>query len=207
MPEILDVSPTRGTLLRLQDELEDMRDRYDLLERKREVLIRELMARIEKVKSLEEEMSDYFTAAHEATRVARMNMGTSKIDWVSLAPMIEYDVSIQTQTIMGLKIPQVDIGIEAYLPPYGLGDTQASLDEARERWLEVIKFLKDAASPLASIWRIANEVRKTKRQVNALESTIIPRYENTIAFIEDSLEEDEREDIIHAKKVKEMQER
>lgn len=205
MADLLDVSPTRGTLLRLQDELDDMRDRYDLLERKREVLVQELMSRIEKVKSIEDDILDYFKAAHEATRLARMKIGTRKIHWVSLAPMVKYKVNVQPQTIMGLKIPDVDMEIEPYSPPYGLGDTGASLDEARARWIEVIKFLQEAAAPLTAISRIANEVRKTKRQVNALDSTIIPRYENTIHFIEGALEENEREDIIHAKKVKEMQ--
>jgi V/A-type H+-transporting ATPase subunit D len=70
-----------------------------------------------------------------------------------------------------------------------------------------LQFLAGASETFTSVWRLAMELRKIQRQVNALESTIIPRYRNTIDHIEERLEEEEREAVVHAKKVKEMQER
>jgi V/A-type H+/Na+-transporting ATPase subunit D len=205
MADLLNVNPTRGTLLRLKDELKGVRTRHDLLDRKREVLIQELMSRLDKAEELEQESRDYFKAAQEAIQKARMRMGSDRIDWISLSPTVRFDVDVSVRTIMGLKIPSVEIDIHpSDNPPYGVSDTSAALDEAREKWLEVLRFLAGASDVFTSVWRLAMELRKTQRQVNALESTLIPRYKNTIQHIESRLEEDEREEIVIAKKVKEM---
>ncbi|MFW5637079.1 MAG: V-type ATP synthase subunit D [Thermodesulfobacteriota bacterium] len=205
MADLLNVNPTRGTLLRLKDELKGVRTRHDLLDRKREVLIQELMSRLEKAENLEQESRDYFQAAHQAIQKARMRMGSDRIDWISLSPTVRFDVDVSARTIMGLKIPSVEIDIQSSdTPPYGVSDTSAALDEAREKWMDVLRFLADASDIFTSVWRLAMELRKTQRQVNALESTLIPRYRNTIRHIESRLEEEEREEIVIAKKVKEM---
>jgi V/A-type H+/Na+-transporting ATPase subunit D len=76
--------------------------------------------------------------------------------------------------------------------------------EARKRWLEVLDFLGRLAETTVTVWRLAMEVHKTQRRVNALEDIIIPRYGTTIRYIEGALEEEEREEIVYAKKVKEL---
>jgi V/A-type H+-transporting ATPase subunit D len=202
---MMDVSPTRGTLLKLQQQLADLRDRHDLLDRKREVLVRELMQRLEQAGEVEEQMRQRFQAAHQAIELARMRLGSDRIEWINLAPTAELDVQVQISTIMGLRVPHVEMNLHPIAPPYGLEDTSAALDEARRRWLDVVEHLAGATDVLTAAWRLAAEVRKTQRQVNALESALIPRYERTISHIEERLEENEREDIVHAKKVKEMQ--
>lgn len=202
---MLNVNPTRGNLLRLKDELEGIRTRHELLDRKREVLVQELMTRLDKAKKLQNENLEQFRAAHEAIQIARMRMGSDRIKWISLAPAARIELHVRIRTIMGLRVPVVNMDVQPISPPYGLSDTSAALDEAREQWMEVIRFLARACETYTSVWRLAMELRKTQRQVNALESTLMPRYRNTIGFIEERLEEEEREDIVHAKKVHEMQ--
>lgn len=205
MAELENVSPTRGNLLRLKDEFKGVRSRHELLDRKREVLIQELMSRLDAATRLEQQSREYFRAAHEAIQLARMRMGSDRIERISLSPTVGYNADVTVGTIMGLKIPSVNIEIQSSdTPPYGLGDTSAALDEAREKWIDVLHFLADASEVYTSVWRLAMELRKTQRQVNALESTIIPRYRTTIRRIENRLEEEEREEIVHARKVKEM---
>ncbi|WP_455381369.1 V-type ATP synthase subunit D [Salinispira pacifica] len=204
MAEMLDVNPTRGVLLKLKEDLGGIQTRHDLLDRKREVLIRELMERLDQARELEKRQQELFEKAHRGIQVARMRMGSDLIEWINLSPTARVKVDIDVSTVMGLRIAAVDLNIEPVLPPYGLGDTSAALDEARQRWLDVLRFLADASETFSSVWRLAMELRKTQRQVNALESTIIPRYQRTIGFIEERLEEDEREDIVHAKKIKEI---
>lgn len=204
MAETLNVNPTKGTLLRLQDELIGIQRQHDLLDRKREVLVRELMQRLQEAEALEEQSLAVFGAAHEALQVARMRMGSENIEWVSFSPTARCEFDVEVRSIMGLQIPELTMAITEFTPPYGLGDTSATLDEAREKWLEVLRFLSEAADAYSAVWRLAMEIRKTRRQVNALEFTIIPRYRNTIAQIESRLEEDEREEIVRAKKIQEM---
>lgn len=204
MAEILDVSPTRGTLLKLETILEGIRTRYRLLDRKREVLIRELMERLDTARELEAERERCFERAHRAIQRARARMGSDRIEWISLSPTARLRVRSSGSSIMGLTIPAVDIDVKPVVPPYGMADTSPALDEARECWIDVLRFLSDASEIFTSVWRLAMELRKTQRQVNALESRIIPRYERTIAYIAGVLEEEEREDIVRAKKVREL---
>jgi len=203
MADMLDVNPTRGNLLDLKSTLKSMRTRHRLLDRKREILVRELMKRLDRARELESQSRDLFNAAHEAIQTARMRVGSDRIEWISLAPTVEFELSIEIRTIMGLRIPRVGLDLEPISPPYGVSDTSASLDEAREKWIEVLRFLAGSSEIFTSVWRLAMELRKTRRQVNALESAIIPRYENTIRLIAERLDEEEREEIVRAKKIKE----
>ncbi|MFN2169668.1 MAG: V-type ATP synthase subunit D, partial [Anaerolineae bacterium] len=84
MAEKLDVPATRGNLLRLQDELDRTRRGHDLLDRKREVLTRELLDMIADAQSLDDEARARFKAAHDAIQEARRRMGVDRIERISL---------------------------------------------------------------------------------------------------------------------------
>jgi V/A-type H+-transporting ATPase subunit D len=202
--ETLDVAPTRGNLLRLQDNLERIRNGHDLLDRKREVLLQELTNRIAEAEALEQKAREQFQAAYDAMRRARMRMGTDRVRWISLRPTADVQTDVQTRSIMGARVPVVQVDIAPHARPYGPGGTSATLDEARERWLELVRSLGELVESTTTVWRLARELRKTQRRVNALENIIIPRYENTVSSIEQALEEEAREEIVHAKKVKEL---
>jgi len=204
MAELLDVNPTRGNLLRLKEELKGTRTRHQLLDRKRKVLVQELMQRVDEAEELERRSQELFAEAHGALQEARMRLGSDRLDWICLSPTAQLEINLSTRTLMGLRIPSTGIEVRKILPPYGLSDTCSALDEAREKWLEVVRFLADASETMTGVWRITMELRKTRRQVNALESVRIPLYERTIRHIEEHLEEEEREEIVKARKVKEM---
>jgi V/A-type H+-transporting ATPase subunit D len=204
MPDQLDVSPTQGNLLQLQDKLERVRSGRDLLDRKREVLVQELMSTLDRAEAVEEKAREQFRAAHDAIRQARMRMGTDQVRWISLAPTAEVETEVRTRSIMGARVPVVRINAELRSLPYGPGGTSAALDEARERWLDLLHLLEEMIETLTTVWRLAMELRKTQRRVNALESRIIPQYQHTVDYIEQVLAEENREDIVRAKKVKQM---
>jgi V/A-type H+-transporting ATPase subunit D len=111
---------------------------------------------------------------------------------------------LEPAALWGRGWPQIEISVDSQAIPYGPRDTTATLDEARQEWLAVLYLLQDYAEVVATVWKLAIELRKTQRRVNALESTIIPCYENSVDFIEQVLEEKDREEIVRAKKVKGM---
>jgi V/A-type H+-transporting ATPase subunit D len=207
MSDQLDVAPTQGNLLRIQEELEQVQNGHDLLDRKREVLIQRLTEAIAEAERVQQEARDHFQRAHDALRQARMRLGTRHVQEISLNPTAEVAVHLETQSIMGARVPIVHIQISQPTVPYGTGDTSATLDQARQLWLEVVQCLGELAEKVATVWRLALELRKTQRRVNALETIIIPQYQNTVNFIEQSLAEATREDIIRTKKVKAMRQK
>lgn len=204
MADRLDVSPTRGNLLQVQAQLEQLQSGHKLLDRKQEVLVQKLLEQLADAEAVEAEMRDRFRVAHKAIRRARMRMGSARLRWLSLTPTARIEAKMHQTSIMGARVPVVRVDIRPRQLPYGLGDTSPALDEARERWLEVLQLLGELTEKVTTVWRLAIELRKTQRRVNALESIIIPQYQDTLTYIEQVLEEENREDIIRAKKVKAM---
>ncbi|HBY96904.1 MAG: V-type ATP synthase subunit D [Ardenticatenaceae bacterium] len=201
-PELLKVPPTRSNLLRLREELDQAREGYDLLQRKREVLARELLEMIDDAEAVEREARLCFQTAYEVLQEARMSMGVERLHWIGLARGGEVNAQVAPRSVMGVAVPIVQVEVTALPLPYGLGDTSASLDEARERWREVAELLGHLAEAVTTAWRLAVELRKTQRRVNALEHNFIPQYEATLHAIAQVLEEQEREAFVHAKRVK-----
>ncbi len=202
MPELLNVPPTRSALLRLRQELEEARRGYELLERKREVLVRELMEMIDDAEATQAEARRRFQAAYQALTEVRMRMGTDRLRWVSLAPAAAIQTQLTLRSVMGVLVPLVHMDVTPLPLPYGLGDTSASLDEARRRWQDVAAILGHLAEVETTVWRLARDLQKTQRRVNALEYVLIPPYEATLAYISSVLEEQEREAFVQAKQVK-----
>lgn len=205
MADLLNLPPTRSTLLQLEQELKQARHGYELLERKREVLVRELMLLIHDAEKAENEARTLFGAAYDALTEARMRIGTDRLHWASLAPTAEMNARVAPRSVMGVIVPLVQLDIAPLPLPYGLGDTSAALDEARERWVDVAQVLGWLAETTTTVWRLSIELQKTMRRVNALEHILIPQYEATIQHISSILEEQEREAFVRAKSVKALQ--
>lgn len=206
MPPSLDVSPTRGSLLKLRDQLEAVQEGHRLLDRKRQVLLQKLFDMIEEVEQVHEEARSRFESAYQAITRARMELGIDKLRWIGLAPTADITVSVRERGIMGVRTALVQVDIDSLPIPYGPGDTAVALDEAHEKWLEVARILGRLTETTVTARRMAADLRKVRRRVNALEKTLIPQYQDAIRSIADALEENEREDIVYAKKAKRLHE-
>ena len=202
MADLLNVPPTRSALLRIRRQLEQLRQGYGLLEHKREVLARELLAMIQDAEATEAEAGRRFEIAYGALVEVRMRMGVDRLRWATLAQAAAIDTRIDLRSVMGVAIPLVEMEVTTQPWSYGLGNTSAALDEARQRWLEVAELLGRLAETTLSVWRVAIELQKTQRRVNALKYAIIPKYEAALQHIGDVLEEREREAFVQAKRVK-----
>ena len=103
---------------------------------------------------------------------------------------------------MGVPIPVVRAHGEPPEMPYSLGDTMATLDEASTAFRQVLEHIPELSESMTSVWRLARELHKTQRRVNALEHIFIPDYKDTVSFIESALEEREREETFRLKRLK-----
>jgi V/A-type H+-transporting ATPase subunit D len=112
------------------------------------------------------------------------------------------DVHLRLRGIMGVALPQIEARGEPPKLPYSPGDTSAALDEASDAFREVLLRIPQLSMLTAAVWRLANELRKTQRRVNALQHIFIPQYKHQIEFIVSSLEEREREETFRLKWLK-----
>ncbi|MCD6291465.1 MAG: V-type ATP synthase subunit D [Anaerolineae bacterium] len=198
----INVPPTRSNLLRMKQELQFAREGYDILDRKREVLTTELMRVARDAEALQRKVWDLLAAAYQALEKAQMTMGRERVEWAALAVNKTIEVEVTYHGVMGVPIPTIQAHGGPPEMPYSLGDTTTTLDEASAAFREVLNRVPELAELMVSVWRLAGELRKTQRRVNALQYIFIPEYEETVSFIESSLDEREREETFRLKWLK-----
>jgi V/A-type H+-transporting ATPase subunit D len=198
----LDLPPTKSNLLELRDRLAMARTGYDLLEEKREVLVSELLAIIDDADQLRREVDEKLAAAFQALQEAVIELGRDQVERAALACGVKAELAVRERSIMGVLIPLVEREVSKLEPQYGLLGTSAGLDAAQAQFRETLETILHLAETETTAWRLAVELKKTQRRVNALENILIPQYEETIHYIEAKLEEDERESIFQMKRLK-----
>jgi V/A-type H+/Na+-transporting ATPase subunit D len=199
----INIPPTRSNLIRIKQELEFLREGYEILNRKREVLAGELIRVAHDAEELEQRVWKALEIAYRAIERAQLSMGRERVEWAALAAVNKtVQVQLRTRGIMGVPIPVIETTGGPQEMSYSPGDTNAALDEATIAFREVLALVPDLSRQETAVWRLAVELRKTQRRVNALQYIFIPDYEETITFIISTLEEREREEIFQLKMFK-----
>lgn len=198
----VNVAPTRSNLIRVKKELEFAREGYEILDKKREVLTSELMHLAHDAEVLQQKVWESLKVAYSSLENARLTVGQEHVEWVSLAVNKSVEVDIKTRSIMGVGIPMIEQRKHPRQIPYSLGNIPATLDNASYDFDKFLSQVPELAEMTTSAWRLARELRKTKRRVNALKHIFIPQYEETVAYIESTLEEREREETFRLKLLK-----
>jgi len=201
MPTI-NVAPTRTNLIRVKKDLRFAREGYEILDRKREVLTTELVRVAHEADVLQKEVWKILEGAYRALEKARLTLGSDNVEWAALAANKTVDVHLKLRGIMGVAIPVIEARGEPQKMLYSLSWTNAALDEASAAFREVLIKTPQLSMLVTTVWRLAGELRKTQRRVNALQHIFIPAYEETVTFIVSSLEEREREEIFRLKWLK-----
>lgn len=196
------IAPTRSNLLRIREALKLAREGHEILDKKREVLTTELMHVAHDATALEERVWELLDAAYRALEMARLSMGRERLEWAALSVNETVEVEVRPHSVMGVVIPTVEAHGAPPEMSYGLGNTTVALDEAAARFRRVLAEIPELSETMTTVWRLARELQKTQRRVNALQYIFIPQYEETIAFIESALEEREREATFRLKRIK-----
>ncbi len=188
-----DVPPTKSNLFAVRSQLAIAREGFELLEQKREILIMELMRMVEEVKLLERDLERRVESAYAALKTMIVGLGRDTAREVSAGIRFEYAVREKQNRLMGIALPTVDVETPGMALKYSFMGTQASCDRTMLEFFELLKLVSRMAEIRTMVWRLAKEVRRTQRRVNALEKIVIPDVMETRKFIEDVLEERERE--------------
>lgn len=198
----INIPPTRSNLLRMKQELKFAHEGYEILDRKREVLTTELIRMAHDAQELQEEVWKLVAEAYRALEQAKLTMGHEQVERAALAVHETVEVDLKFRGVMGVPIPLVEAKGKPPGTSYSLGDTKATLDKANTRFRKVLERVPVLSELVTSVWRLAGELRKTQRRVNALQHIFIPEYEETVEFIKSALEEREREETFRLKWLK-----
>jgi V/A-type H+-transporting ATPase subunit D len=198
----LNIAPTKSNLLILKRQLIFAEEGYDLLEQKRQILIFELMSRLNRAVEAEQSAYEALRQAFAALREAQLDSGSEAIDRAALAVNMDHQVDISDQHLMGMKIPHMTVRTEPVGVQFGVGGTSASTDVAMSRFIELLPLLAELAELENAVMRLAQELRKTQRRCNALSKIFMPDYRETISYITGALEERERESFVILKMIR-----
>lgn len=202
----LNIAPTKSNLLSVKEQLTTALDGYDLLEQKREILVMELMRMVEKVKLLERDIDKTIDSAYPALKNMLMAVGGDRVERIAHAVKYDFTINEKPVTLAGMNFESIDVVLPKQELFCSFMGTFADSDKVMVDFFKLLGLLTEMASIRTIVWRLANEVKKTQRRVNALDKMIIPQTRETKVYIESVLEERERENVFVLKSLKNRQE-
>ncbi len=199
---ITGMSPTKGNLIKAKNTLALSSQGYELLDKKRNILTMEMMSLIDRAKLVQSRIDSTFKDAYYALQTANITLGISNVEQLGYTFPEDDSAVIRFRSIMGVEIPMVDFEKKQIEPSYGFSRTSSALDEAYEKFNKVKALTAELAEVENAVYRLAVNVIKTKKRANALKNIIIPRYNEIVKYIQDYLEEKEREEFSRLKVIK-----
>ena len=199
-PLFHNIAATKGNLILYKKALKLAALGYELLDRKRNILIRELMSLVDTAGELRGSIEDTYKEAYSALQLANISMGLVT-PYANCIP-VETGVEISTRSVMGVELPKVTLKERPLKVTYGFSQTDSQLDRAYLAFEKVKQTTAVLAEVENSIYRLSVAIKKTQRRANALQNIIIPRNEHIVKFITDSLEEKDREEFSRMKVIK-----
>lgn len=194
--------PTKGNLILAKNSLTLASQGYELMDKKRNILLRELMSLIDEAKGIQSEIDSTFTAAYAALQRANIELGINYVQEIAGSVPVEQSIRIKTRSIMGTEIPLVQHDPAPLSLTYAYYSTRESLDQARTSFEKVKELTIKLSMVENSAYRLAASIRKTQKRANALKNITIPTYQTLVTDITNSLEEKDREEFTRLKVIK-----
>ena len=204
-----DVKPTRKNLMQIEERIELSERGHDTLEQKRDGLIMEFMEILDQAQDVRSDLEANYEDAQRSIDMARAMEGDVAVRGAAAALKEHPEITTQSSNIMGVVVPQIESSkVQKNLSErgYGVLGTSARIDEAAEAYEELLETVILAAEVETAMKKMLDEIEKTKRRVNALEFKLLPELRENKEYIEQKLEEQEREEIFRMKKIKEKKE-
>lgn len=196
-------TPTKANLIKAKENLDFSKNGYALLDKKRTVLIREAMTLVDRANIIQKKVKIEFEETYKILQIANITLGVNNVSDVSLSIPKDEDFDILYRSVMGLEIPMVSYKEDTNKNPnYSFFRTNSALDSAVKDLEEIKYLIYELAEIENAVYKISLEIKKTVKRANALEKIQIPRYEETVKYISEVLEEKDREDFFRLKKVK-----
>lgn len=196
------LAPTKANLIKSKSMLEFSIKGFELLDKKRNVLIREMMNLVSRAEKIQADIDFIFSEAYEALIKANITMGSSSVEEIAMSIPKDENIKVLSKSVMGVEIPLLKYSSEQKNVTYGFFRTNAALDTAVSKMNQLQLLIYELAEVENSVFRLAMEVKKTGKRANALDKIQIPKYRELSKYIEEVLEEKEREDFFRLKKVK-----
>ena len=194
--------PTKGNLILAKNSLALASQGYELMDKKRNILLRELMGLIDQAKDIQSEIDSTFREAYQALQKANIELGIHYVQDIAASVPLEQSIRIKTRSIMGTEIPLVQSQSDWPNLTYAFYSSSEALGRARMNFEKVKELTIKLSMVENSAYRLASSIRKTQKRANALKNITIPTYQNLVTTISNALEEKDREEFTRLKVIK-----
>ncbi len=204
------VSITRMQLLAHKAEIVLARQGRDLLELKHKALMKEFLRIADAVMEWSDVLQLASDDARRALARAEIYAGAEAIRSAALAAQAELPLRVDTTSVMGVKVPIIEqkiISRSILERGFSVTGTSITIDEAASAFETEVNAIIQLAEFELRLTRLAGEIQRTSRRLNALEHVLIPRFEAEHDYIQLMLDERERSDHFRIKLVKRLLER
>lgn len=191
------VRPTKGYLMEMKRRIGFIERGCEFLKLKRDHLAKELSASLDILKGRRKLLLNNLKEAYDALTAAYISLGPTEVDSQASSVKFALQLEVLPRSVMGVRYPYVKI----ISKPQITTDLDITLARAAEKIYEILEELVQLAEYEARVERIADELGKTNRKVNALENTVIPNYKQVIKFIGSKLDEESLEELVRMKRI------
>ena len=199
------IRTTRAELLAKKKQIGLARQGRDLLKEKRNALLKELMRTAEQAVRSSDELEQSAGEAIGALAFAEALDGPESVQSAAFAARGQVSLEATATNVMGVIIPMIEqksVRRSSLDRGYSLTAVSSRIEAAAEAFESLLDLLIELANNELRLRRLAEEIGRTTRRVNALENVLIPRLETQQNYIQMMLEEREREDLFRLKRVK-----
>lgn len=196
------IAPTKSNLIKAKASLELSNKGFELLDKKRNVLIKEMMSLVDRAKGIQENIFSKLEEAYDYLQKVNITMGIKDVESITLEIPKDEQFEILLKSVMGVDIPTIKYEETPVTPIYGFHNTSPALDGAAQCFRNIKYMMYELAEIDNSIFKLAKEIQKTQKRTNALQHIQIPKYKEQVKYIQEALEEKEREDFFRLKRVK-----
>ncbi|MDO4543886.1 MAG: V-type ATP synthase subunit D [Clostridia bacterium] len=202
---MMQVKPTRMELSNLKKRRTVAIRGHKMMKDKRDELVRRFIVLARRNKELRLEVERKLALAMQSFVLARAVMSNTEIEEALLYPARAIQVEAKTRSVLSIPVPELSMETQdGFVYPYGFSTTGSDLDGAVQSLAEVLPLMLELAETEKACSRLADEIEKTRRRVNALEYVMIPQFDETIRRIRMKLEENERGNLTRLMKTKDM---
>ena len=201
------LTPTKSNYLKVRHRLLRAEEAYHLLEQKRQILVIQLMNRVEAAKRVKQEVEEALARAYRELREASIRYGTEYLQRQALGVQMDHRLHVETYSVMGMSVPRITCTCAPHGLQFGLSGGGSRADNVMRSFLDALPGIAELAEVENAVFRLARALKSTQRRVHALEKTLIPNYKDALTSISEVLEERERENLIVARKVKQRRQK
>lgn len=201
------IAPTRSNVMKLKEELAFSMLGHELLDQKRSILVTELLTLVDQAVDYQNRVEKSLAEAQKSLEDAVLHMGRLRVSNLAGSVNITSAITLKTRKVMGITLPKVETELSGEGPFFSPEGTSFLSEVALEKYSEALALMGYMAELKVSIMRLAKEVKKTIRKVNALEKIVIPDKRETYKYLLERIEEQERESFILLKTVKDKMQR